>query len=314
MRRSTACSLIAGSLTVKASSAPIAALAQSVLRMGVIPIDADAEPYYANEIGAFRKRGLSVDILTISNGAAILAAVVGGSLDLGATAAISLVAAYKRGVPVTCVAPTSYYTSRVPSTVLMVAQDSPIKTARDLAGKSVGVNALKDLTQLATMAWVDKSGGVSSDVKFIELGFAHLLAALQQKRVDAAVITEPFISNAKQSARVLGNPYDAVASEFPVGCFFVKSDFAKDNGRQLGQVIDALHDAGLWANAHQRESASILAKASDTDLAVIQATTRVTYPRRRLMPADVQPLIDLAAKYGLIPATFPAQEIVWTGN
>jgi ABC-type nitrate/sulfonate/bicarbonate transport system substrate-binding protein len=111
----------------------------------------------------------------------------------------------------------------------------------------------------------------------------------------------------------VGQPYDAVALEFPVGCFFVKDDFARDNGARIRPIVDALREAGLWANSNPRASAEILAAASGLDVAVIASTKRVVYPRRALVPADVQPLIEVAARYGVIPSSFPAQEVIWKG-
>ena len=314
MNRKSFCTLVAGAPALGAcvTGAAVAAGAAPTVRVAIVPIDADAQFYYADDLGLFRKRHLDVQLQSIVKGSAILAAVIGGSVDVGVANPISVITAYKRGVDLTCIAPSSYYSSKAPSTVLVVNSDSPIKTARDLEGKAVGVNALKDLTQLATMAWIDKNGGDSSKVKFLELGFSGMIPALSQSRVDAAVVAEPLISTAKKTGRVIGNPYDAVSPHFPVGCFFVMSAFAKQNPTPLQQMVDTLREAGTWANGHQRESADILARATKTDAAIIQGNTRVVYSEQRLTPGDLQPVVNLCAKYHVIAESFPASEIVWS--
>jgi NitT/TauT family transport system substrate-binding protein len=311
MNRKTFCSLAAGSLAI---TIPNITKAAASINVAIVPIDSDAQFYYADTLGYFKQRGLDVNLTSIGKGSAILAAVIGGSVDVGVANPISVITAYKRGVDLTCIAPSSFYESSSPSTAMMVANGSPIKGPKDLNGKTIGVNALKDLTQLGAMAWIDKNGGDSSKVKFAELGFPQMIPALVQNRVDAIVVAEPILSTTKGAARILSKPYDAVAPLFPVGCFFVTSSYARENAAMLGRLVDTLRDAGAWANAHQRQSADILAKVTKTDPAIIASMTRVVYSEQRLTAAHLQPVIDLCAKYGIISANFPASEIVWTGS
>jgi hypothetical protein len=69
-------------------------------------------------------------------------------------------------------------------------------------------------------------------------------------------------------------------------------------------------DAARWANdkRNQARSGEILAKYTSMDPATISTMTRVHFGEQ-LLPALVQPQIDVAAKY--VPfATFPAMEII----
>ena len=233
-------------------------------------------------------------------------------MEIGVSNIISLASAYKRGIKLACVAGSSIYTSRAPTSALMVAKDSPIKSARDLSGKTVAVNGLRNITQLAPMAWIDKGGGDSNSVKFVELSFPEMIPAVAQGRVDAVLVAEPAMSSAKGVARILGYPYDAVASRFLLGCFFATTAYVDQNRETVKRFVDVIRDAGVWANKHHNESGQILATITKMDPSIIQNMTRATYPDR-VNPTDVQPVIDLAAKYGVITETFPAQEIIWNG-
>jgi len=53
--------------------------------------------------------------------------------------------------------------------------------------KTVAVSALHDMTQFETSAWVDKTGGDSKSVRFVELKYTEMATALEQGRADAAV-------------------------------------------------------------------------------------------------------------------------------
>src|SRR5580658_5172144 len=141
--------------------APLRAQSSTSLRVGDLPIEADAQPYFAEHLGLFERSGLHVEISSITNGAAILSRVAGGSLEVGVSNIISLASAYKRGIEVTCIAGSSVYTHDAPTSGLLVAASSTIKAPKDLNGKTIAVNGLKNITQLAPMAWIDAAGGAS---------------------------------------------------------------------------------------------------------------------------------------------------------
>ncbi len=70
-----------------------------------------------------------------------------------------------------------------------------------------------------------------------------------------------------------------------------------------------MRESALWANSHHRESAEILSKYARATTEQINAITRVTYGDH-LTAELIQPNIDLAAKYGVIKAAFPASSMI----
>lgn len=102
----------------------------------------DATPVlYAISAGLFRKAGLDVDIVRINSGAAAASAVAGGSIQVAQAGMISLLSAHAREAPFTLIAPSGVYSSDVPDHRLLVKKDGPIRSARDLDGKTIGVLA-----------------------------------------------------------------------------------------------------------------------------------------------------------------------------
>jgi hypothetical protein len=65
----------------------------------------------------------------------------------------------------------------------------------------------------------------------------------------------------------------------------------------------------IWANAHQQQSGLILAKYANLDPSFLKGMHRIAYGTRP-EAAQIQPVIDLAARYGAIAAPFPAQELM----
>jgi len=115
------------------------------LKIATIPIDVGAEVFYARDAGFFKKAGIDAQIQSITNGGAIAAAVASGEIDVGFSNLVSIATAYKRGLPITIIGPAGLYSTKTPSSVCVVAQNSPIKTAKDLNGKIFATNGLRNI-------------------------------------------------------------------------------------------------------------------------------------------------------------------------
>jgi NitT/TauT family transport system substrate-binding protein len=81
--------------------------AQSTTPVRVLELGGDggAEAAYALAGGFFKKYGLDATVSGTSSGGSVVAAVAGGSADVGFSNLLSVAAAIGRGVPVTIIAP-----------------------------------------------------------------------------------------------------------------------------------------------------------------------------------------------------------------
>jgi NitT/TauT family transport system substrate-binding protein len=280
------------------------------IHVATIPIDSGSEAFYAKDAGFFEKNGLDATVQPITNGPAIIAGVVGGAIDVGFSNLVSLEAAYKKGVPIVLIAAAGLYLDAAPTTLLMADDGSAIKTGKDLDGKIIATNGLKNIGQYAPAAWVDQNGGDSSTVKFVEMPFPEMAGALAQHRIDAAIIAEPTLSDARTTTRVLGKPYSAIGKEYLIGAWFASAAWAKAHPDLVARFAASMRDTAVWANANQAKSAAILAKYATIDPAVAAKMTRAKFAEA-LTPALVQPTIDITAKYKGIDASFPAQEMIY---
>src|SRR5258708_10988982 len=147
----------------------------------------------------------------MTNSGAIIAALAGGGGDIGNAVVGSVADARGKGIPILYIAPAGLYDSASPTAALVTIKDSPVAKASDLTGKVVAISGLNDLTYFATRAWIDQNGGKSADVKFIELPFPAMAAAVEQKRVDAAYVIEPFLTAAGGDLKILARAARSVA-------------------------------------------------------------------------------------------------------
>lgn len=289
---------------------------QMTLTVGVKPTDSDAEIYYAQELGYFKEAGLNVKVRQIKDGAAIASGVVSKSLDIGSANVTSVATSAAQGLPFVYVAPGSVYDEDGPiSAALVVKKTSPIKKAADLRGKTVAVNGLKNVTEIAVRAWVDENGGDSSTVKFIEFPFPQMPSAVDRGKVDAALILEPALSKALETCcRTLGKAYGGIAKQFMTSGWVTTKEWAEKNPEQAKKFADVMAKTARWANQeknHER-SAEILVKRLEIDPKVAAGMQRAVYGER-LDPAMVQPQIDSGIKYKVITKKLAAKDIIATG-
>lgn len=308
--RSFACSLLAAALAFGAPSAGRAADAPlTVVNLINLPADNSAEVYYATELGFFKDAGLDVRITPMTNSGAIIAALAGGGGDIGNSVVGSLADARAKGIPVLIFAPAGMSDIKSPTAALIVAKDSPIKTAAELSGKTVAVSGLNDLTYFATRAWIDQNGGNSANVKYVELPFPAMGAAVTSHRVDAAYTVEPFFAMAGDGVRLLARASAAVAPRYLATGWIATESWLAAHADIAFRFAAAIHRTALWANAHHAESAVILTKYLKTDPTVAAKMYRAPYALS-LDTRLIQPAIDTAAKYTGQPIV-PANSLLW---
>src|SRR5579871_1273499 len=206
-----------------AALAPHAARAQGVttIRVAGPAQEGFKTVYYGARSGIFAKYGVTVEIVTVTSGAAALAALAGGSVDVALTSMLPFFQAFARGLPFQIVAPGQQYISEQPTQALFVKKGSLIQHGADLNGKIIGVQSIKDLNWAATAAWVDATGGDSKTVKFIELPLATVIPAIAEGRVDAAALSAPYLQQGLASGelRMLARNFDVIGKRFEVAVY-----------------------------------------------------------------------------------------------
>jgi len=300
--------LLAGALAGLA--APPARAAGTPLRVLTAQGDSSSSPLYGVDRGFFAKDGLDVDLTVLANGGVTVPAVVGGSAEIAGTSVTTLALAHLKGVPLAGIAPTALYNDHAPTSELLVSKDSTLRTAADLIGKTIAVNGLNTNSHIATMAWIDKNGGNSKTVKYVEFVYSAMIPALDEGHVDAALFIEPTLTLAKKSARVFALPYNAIAPHFYLGIYVARRDWLDQNADVARRFVSALGEAARWANKHQAESLAILARSLKVDPSIFSGMTRAVFADS-LDPREVQPVIDVSVRYGALSSSFPAKEILW---
>jgi NitT/TauT family transport system substrate-binding protein len=166
----------------------------AVIRVATGGKESDAQAYYAQELGYFARAGLNVEVQTMQSGSAIAAGVAAGALQIGVASVLVVATAHQRGLPFVYIAPAAQYSSAAPPSVLVVAANSPLRSAQELNGRTIGVLGLRGIDQITAQAWIDQNGGDSSTVRFAEVIRSEMPPALERGTLDAAQLAEPVLS------------------------------------------------------------------------------------------------------------------------
>lgn len=298
-------------LGARALAAPAGAQAQlTTIRLG-LTADVDvSNVIWEIPNGIFARLGLQLEGERLTNGSAVTAAVIGGSIDVGTGSIFGLLNAHLRGIPVVLEAGQATYDSVNPDTAFVVAKNSPITSVPQLNGATISVAAIGDLFTIGTSAWVDANGGNSHTLNFVELPVPAAAAAIANGRITGALLVEPFLQDAieRGQVRVLGHPYDLIAPRFPVTYYFCAASYAASNVDLLARFRRGIAQEVAYANTHRSEVYAFAAKASGAKLETVQHIPFVL--GSGIDARMVQLVIDYAALHKFIPKSFPAADLI----
>jgi NitT/TauT family transport system substrate-binding protein len=221
----TACG---GSDAEKPSSS--SGLEKATLTVGMLPIQDAAQLKVAIDKGYFAAEGLTVKMEMLGGGAEAVPKLQSGNLDLAVGAWVPFFQAKAGGFPLHIVADAFQTASGTHQ--IIVAQESPIRSVQDLAGKKMAVNVKKNLATLLVQGTLQPQGvKLDEDSSFVAVPFPNMQAALKNGSVDSAQCVEPFCTLAQQAigARMIADLGVGPMADFPVGGWASTESWSKNN-------------------------------------------------------------------------------------
>ena len=171
------------------------AQAADLVRVGYIPVSANLPLWCGMETGTFAAEGLEIQPTVLGRGSRLVEAMIGGSLDMGMSATLTLIQAAERGLEVALVAPAGTVgPGPQTSTALVSRKAGGITSVAQLRGKIVGVNALGNHNYMVVAEELQRAGIRKDEVTWQEIDFPHMVTALEQGRIDAANLPEPYLT------------------------------------------------------------------------------------------------------------------------
>lgn len=308
--------VVAGLALVLIVIGPMSSSAQQerllALKVAYMPIANDLPIMAAMYKDYFKEKGLKVESVPMIGGAAIMPAIAGGSIDVGTSAYISVITARDKGFDYVVLVNSNQENPKG-STSVVVLDDSPIRTAKDLEGRSLGVNTRANVAWLYGMEWLSLKGTNPAKVTWVELPFPKMSSALRGKKLDAVINVEPFVTfeKAQGGVRIIGSIFVEVTPRLELAGYVTRAAWAKNNKALVDRFVRAVKKAMDYANQASAEAqAEILAKYTRLNAKTIKAMNMPTF----LYPPDMKNLqqqVNLSYKWGLISKKFDAKAIMW---
>lgn len=277
----------------------------TTVKLGLIPIVDVAPLYLGQKQGFFEEHGLKLEFTPAQGGAAIVPGVVSGQFQFGFSNVTSLMVAQTNGVPVKAVA------NGIASTGvrgkdfngLMVKKDSTVKSPKQLEGKEVAINTLKNINETAVRQAVREDGGDPDKVELVEMAFDQMPAALDQGQIDAACVVEPATATIRsQGGREIASPLVDVAPEVTVAMYFTSTRYAQQHPDVVKKFQEATAESLAYAEAHPDEARQIVTTYTKIPASVLEQVILPKWPSEPNR-ASIEALMKLGEEDGLFKKT-----------
>ena len=255
---------VIAALAVFGSTASSAPRATTELRLLTLPI-ANALPLDLGvQKGFFAQQGITFRKTTLQSGNDVVLAMGNNNGDIAYAGLVPFMIASTGGIPLQMLA-----SSEVEGTSMgdnwqniLVRGNSSIRTARDLAGKTVAVNALKGVAEIMIRAAFEKLGMSSNAARLTAIPFPQMRAALNNGQVDAVWTPEPFLSQIiGDGGRSVMAPGPVLGRYFPIGGYAVKPSWASSNRALAQRFRTAMNRSLVYAQSHPDEIRALLPAA-----------------------------------------------------
>ncbi|MEA2401456.1 MAG: NitT/TauT family transport system substrate-binding protein [Thermoleophilaceae bacterium] len=255
---------------------------------------------YGVHKGYFRKRDLDVKVQPSQGGATVVPAVVSGDVDIGGSNLVSVLLARDKDIPVKIVAPGTFV-AKDDFSAIVVAKDSDIRQPKDLEGKTLAVNTLKNVAEVTARASLDKQGVDTSKIKLTEVDFPDMTAAVEQGRVDAAFAIEPFVSQAAAAGnRIVDRPYVGTKPGLQIGCYFASEQYLAENEDVVKRFRAGVAETAKAIAVDPGAFRKFLPEASEIPPPAAQKAVLPAW-KESSDPASVDLIADLMQRYGITP-------------
>jgi NitT/TauT family transport system substrate-binding protein len=212
--------------------------------------------------GFFEAQGIEIKKNTLQSGNDIVLALANKNGDIGYLGYVPMMIARTQGIAIQLVSASEVEgTSEADNWQnIMVKGSSSIRTAADLAGKTIAVNALKGVGEVMIKAALKKTGVNPDSIKLVAMPFPTMRTALNNGQVDAFWAPEPFLSQALNidGDRIVMAPGPVLARFWPIGGYAALEDWVSSNPEVAAKFRTAINKSLAYAQSHPDEIRALL--------------------------------------------------------
>lgn len=270
---------------------------------------------YAVESGLFEEHGLDVTLEDGTTGDATVSQLLSGEAEFGFSNGPATVNAVSQGMSVQVVSGNVNSTPEEDGGVV-VPEDSEVVSMADLTGDTVGINGLRNTTELSISTGVDADGGNADDVEYVEIPVPSMLDTLSGGSVGAVYAIPPFKDVSEGSGfREIPNPAEEAGGaldQIPLNLWVASTDFVESNP----DVVEAFSSAMAEATEHLNENTDEVRRlnAEWTEMSDEAIEELVIVPFTTQIDTEAfDSMMDHMVHYEFIDSAPQLDEILWPG-
>ena len=207
------------------------------VKIGYLPSDHDAALFVADAQGLYKDKGINIELVQFNNGGDLMTAMASGDVDVGYVGISPVLSSISAGVPVKVIS-----AAQTEGSGIIVNDAANIKTAQDLAGKTIATPGDASIQHVLLSAYLTDNGMSLDDINESAMKVPSINDALKTGNLPAAITFQPYVS--------LGETDNAIdelvdSSEIFPGhpcCVVVASDDFLKNNKDTAKDIVAIHE------------------------------------------------------------------------
>lgn len=292
------------------------------INIGYFPSISHAPAMIGIEKGYFKEAlpGYDIKIKTFSNGSLFMDALSTNQIDIGYVGPGPVINRFLQGVKVTVI---SNVTNG--EIAMVVRKDSGINSPKDLAGKIVATPATGCTHDLVLRKMLkdnnlklEENGG---NVKRVTQAPSTMMSLLEQKQIDAAIVSEPWASlmatrpDLKVAVEWNKVPWNG---KLPATVLVVRTDFLKSNPEAVEKFIQANKKSIEFINNNKNESAQIIAKSiknitnQNIDINIIKESMSRVQFTTKIDKNILEQFTDLSKKSGFVNGSYDINNLYYS--
>jgi NitT/TauT family transport system substrate-binding protein len=282
--------------------------------VGTPPVPDAAPLFIAIQRGFFKAEGLTVQPELIQSSPLATPKLVAGTMDFSLLNYVSTFSIQEKGaVKFKLVA--DAFESGANGFLVLTTQDSDIHKPEDLAGKKIAQPALSGIGTLAVAATLKNHGLDQSKVTFVPMPFPKMEAALKTGAVDAAWVTEPFITSIQKNlaARTVADTMSGPMADFPVDGWGTVAQYANQHPKTVAAFQRAMAKAQQIAAGDRKVVQQILPSYTQIDPHTAGLISLGTYPTS-LNPTRLQRVADVMRQFGYLRTQLDVHSMMLSGT
>lgn len=289
----------------------------NTVTIGYLPSDHDAALFVADAQGQYEKEGISTKLVQFNNGGDLMTAMASGDVDIGYVGITPVLSSIANGVPVKVIS-----SAQTEGSGIVVASDSEIYSANDLAGKKIATPGEASIQHMLLQYYLKQNGMSISDLKVSAMKVPSMNDALKTNKIDGMITFEPYVSIAVANGnRVLADSGEIIP-DHPCCVVVASDDFINSHPNETQKVLEIHENSTKFINEKISEGKTSeivdLLPADIVSNKKAEANSIESFPfiygLNDAYKQNVMDFMDLEVDLGVLKQSISQDKIFWEGS